>query len=93
MIDGLSANIWPYWPLHPDTNLKAKLQQTVKRFASGWLPWSYEVQKCWFRHDPQVDNNELHNDKNEEVIEKIFKMLETFTLKIIDLENQIKTKY
>ena len=54
---------------------------------------SYGEQKCWFRHDPQVDNNKLQNDKNEEVTEKIFKMLETFTLKIIDLENHIKTEH
>ena len=53
---------------------------------------SYGEQTCWFRHDLPVVNNELDNNKNEEVTEKIFKMMEKCTLRIIDLENLIKTK-
>ena len=37
MIYGLYANFNLSWPLHLVTNLKAKLKQTAKRFASGWL--------------------------------------------------------
>ena len=53
---------------------------------------SYGEQTCWFHHDKTVVNNELDNNKNEEVIENIFKMMEKYTLRIIDLENLIKTK-
>ena len=53
---------------------------------------SYGEQTCWFCHDLPVVKNELANNKNEEVTEKILKIMEKFTLRIIDLENLIKTK-
>ena len=48
----------------------------------------YGDQKCWYRHDSQADNN--INNVNEEVIEKIFNMMEQFTNRILTLENLTK---
>ena len=44
----------------------------------------YGSEKCWFKHDKN-DNNEKQND-NEEVIEKIFQMMEKFTQQIVDIK-------
>ena len=43
------------WPLHPVTNLKAKLQQTAQCFASSWLvpvvfTWPIRIPKIYIRH-------------------------------------------
>ena len=51
------------------------------------------VTKCWFiHHDIEVNNeNDIRENahgKNQEMIEKLFDMVEKFTERIIQLENQ-----
>jgi hypothetical protein len=46
----------------------------------------YGAGKCWFLHSLPT-NNEVKN-VNQEVIEKIFNMMEKFTERILNLENQ-----
>ena len=50
----------------------------------------YGAQKCWYRHISQTNNEETH--VNEEVIEKLFSMMEQFTKRIMNLENQSKSQ-
>ena len=51
------------------------------------------VTKCWFIHnDREMDNGnyiiENTHDKNQEMIEKLFDMVEKFTERIVHLENE-----
>ena len=48
----------------------------------------YGAQNCWYRHNSQTNNKE--NNVNQEVIEKLFNMMEQFTERIFNLENQTK---
>ena len=50
----------------------------------------YGAQNCWYQHNLKTNNE--GNDVNKEVIEKLFKMMEQFTERIINLENQRKTQ-
>ena len=50
----------------------------------------YGTDKCWFRHTEtgtQIGTNIM---KNEEITEKIFKMMETFTQRIMQLEKHME---
>ena len=45
--------------------------------------------KCWFRH-PEIEfNNENGENRNQNIIEKLFDMVEKFTSRIAELENKI----
>jgi hypothetical protein len=59
--------------------------QTCSNMISGFC--KYGSEKCWFKHDKNDnnDNNEKQND-NEEVIEKIFQMMEKFIHQIVDIK-------
>jgi hypothetical protein len=51
-------------------------------------------ENCWFRHEEQVitngDKKNMNNvENNQEVIEKIFDMMEKFTDRIVHIENNI----
>ena len=46
----------------------------------------YGAKKCWYLHS-LPENNEVNN-VNQEVIEKIFNMMEQFTKRILNLENK-----
>ena len=46
----------------------------------------YGTQKCWYLHS-LPKNNEVYN-VNQEIIEKIENMMERFTERILNLENQ-----
>ena len=48
-------------------------------------------ENCWFRHDePVITNGDKKNiENNQEVIEKIFDMMEKFTDRIVHIENVI----
>ena len=48
-----------------------------------------EYKYCWFRHDIQTN---VENKEKQEVTEQIFKFMETFTLRILDLENKFTLK-
>ena len=53
--------------------------------------WWYGADKCWFRHTETGTCNEPNDIiKNPEITEKIFQMMETFTKRIVQLENQIE---
>ena len=52
--------------------------------------FKYGSENCWFKHgdsanDDKNDNNEKLNG-NEEVIEKIFQMMEKFTKQIMEIK-------
>ena len=54
------------------------------------LCW-YGADKCWLRHtETETCNEQNAINKNTEITEKIFKMMETFTKRIMQLENQIE---
>ena len=56
--------------------------------ASNQTCW-YGAEKCWFKHTNAFDQeNEIN--KNQEITSKIFEMMETFTQRIIYIENQMK---
>ena len=69
---------------------KLEHEQTVPhcKKASSWTCW-FGSRKCWFLHEKdtlnQNGNEEKLNGKkyNEEVIQKIFDMMETFTTRIV----------
>ena len=50
----------------------------------------YGAKKCWYRHKSQTSNEE--NNFHEDVIEKLFNMMEKFTERILSLENQTKSQ-
>ena len=50
--------------------------------------------KCWFNHEEYESSNDIRNEENatnvnQEVIDKIFDMMENFTHHIIDIENNL----
>ena len=47
-------------------------------------------ENCWFIHDNNLTKNISENQQNNEVTEKIFKMLEQFTERIESLEKELK---
>ena len=49
----------------------------------------YENQQCWFRHETRTN---ISNIEKEEVTEKIFRMMETFTQRILNLEENLNLK-
>ena len=46
----------------------------------------YGAEKCWYRQNLITSNEE--NNVNQEVIKKIFNMMEQFTKRILNLENK-----
>ena len=50
----------------------------------------YGAHKCWFRHENE--NSIEGKEENSELTEKLFKMMEKFTERIMNLENQIAAK-
>ena len=49
----------------------------------------YGENNCWYRHYLQSMNKV--NDINQEVSEKLFYMMEQFTVRLLDLENQTRS--
>ena len=50
--------------------------------------------KCWFNHEEYESSNDIRNEENatnvnQEVIDKIFDMMENFTKRIIEIENNL----
>ena len=48
----------------------------------------YGDQQCWFRHDNDIQTN-IENNEKPEVTEKIFKMMEKFTQRILELKTNL----
>ena len=49
----------------------------------------YGSDKCWFKHTETETEPNIIN-KNQGITEKIFKMMETFTQRIMQLENKME---
>ena len=45
--------------------------------------------KCWFNHEDVENLNENGNNVNQEVVDKIFDMMENFTQRILEIENNL----
>ena len=52
---------------------------------------SYGADKCWFRHN-ETDDQEKYQiqNQNHEITEKLMKMMEKFTERIVNIEKQIE---
>ena len=70
--------------LNHKKNEHATSVQQCKHEKNNSCP--YGPQKCWYLHS-LTKNNEVNN-VNQEVIEKIFNMMEQFTDRILNLENR-----
>ena len=48
----------------------------------------YGSERCWFHHGDLIDTTKDKNSKNvnEELIEKIFQMMEKFTQQIVNMK-------
>ena len=62
--------------------------QTCNNLISGFC--KYGSENCWFKHGDLADNAQKDNneklDGNEDVIEKIFQMMEKYTHQIIEIK-------
>ena len=63
--------------------------KTVKKCNNGGKCF-FGKQNCWFHHNQENDNDQHHDNENKETTQKLFSMMEKFTNRIIELENQIK---
>jgi hypothetical protein len=51
----------------------------------------YGAEKCWFRHlETDSWNQQNSFNQNQEMTAKIFNMMETFTKRILQIENQME---
>ena len=66
---------------------KLEHKESVKRFINNVKYAGLEIPKCWFLHEKKSIHEE---NKKKEITEKIFSMMETFSNRIVELENQIK---
>lgn len=69
---------------------KKEHSQTVpqcKNESSGTC--RFGIMNCWFNHCENEQTNFYENHQNNEVIEKLFSMMEIFTKRIVDIENKI----
>ena len=74
--------------LHHRKNTHLDSVQNCSNMISGFC--KYGSENCWFKHgdfanNDKNDNNEKLNE-NEEVIEKIFQMMEKFTKQIVEIK-------
>ena len=46
-------------------------------------------ENCWYRHDNHITNEKIENIENSELIQRIFNMMEEFTERITNVENQL----
>ena len=63
--------------------------QSCRNMVSGAC--KYGIEKCWFNHSEFTKNTSMNeNDEklndNEEVVEKIFKMMEKFTQPLVEIK-------
>ena len=53
----------------------------------------FDETKCWFTHDDTKESDKSENDKEKtekkEIMEKIFNMMETFTKRIMKIEERL----
>ena len=64
---------------------KTEHSTTVKkcRNKSCW----YGEERCWFRHDHDTDTESTENSKDQDIMEKMERMMEKFTQRLAALEN------
>ena len=51
-----------------------------------------QIQNCWYNHSEikmSDENNEDLSNQNQEIITKLFEMMETFTQRLVQIENNI----
>ena len=72
--------------LHHRKNQHKESVQNCRNMVSDTCKYGNE--KCWFNHGDSIDTTEDENNKkvNEEVIEKIFQMMEKFTQQIVEIK-------
>ena len=63
-------------------------------FVALKITCHFGVKNCWFNHNENESMNENgskenSNDMNQEVIGKLFEMMEKFTHRIVQIENVI----
>ena len=61
---------------------------TCRNLSSGTC--KYGELKCWFNHNE--DKNEYKSSENEEVIERIFKLMEKLTQQMVDMKEKNNLK-
>ena len=77
--------------LHHRKNTHLESVQTCSNMMSGFC--KYGADKCWFKHVNNDKNDKKEKeDGNEEVIEKIFEMMEKFTQQIVDIKQNNNLK-
>ena len=92
-----------FWGEHDDTDNETinckfcdevfeSLNDLMKHMKTNHRENIFGSEKCWFQHKKdEVDDNydpvKNNNFENNEVIQKIFKMMETMTQRILDIEN------
>ena len=59
-----------------------------------WIEWNMpsQIQNCWYNHSEikmSDENNEDLSNQNQEIITKLFEMMETFTQRLVQIENNI----
>ena len=48
----------------------------------------FSDQDCWFIHEENITNNKINiTDQNEDIIEKLFTMMEKFSARLMKIEN------
>ena len=48
----------------------------------------FSDQDCWFIHEANITNNKIDiKDQNEDIIEKLFTMMEKFSARLMKIEN------
>ena len=76
---------------HNKENHKNNISE-CKQSRSGTC-W-FGDEKCWFNHTSNDENSEKINDKelseNQEIIDKIFSMMENFTKRIMKIEEKMQ---
>ena len=83
------GGLWSTWRVGKIFGVQAKLLEHRRKHHSNSVKTcrnlstdtcKYGHSKCWFNHNESADNNEMKNSEklkaNEEVIERIFKLME-----------------
>ena len=67
---------------------KAEHSETVPKCRNDQGSCQFGITKCWFKHEEQHDDTENHNENKQDVIDKLFNIVEQCTERIVQLENK-----
>ena len=67
---------------------KAEHSETVPKCKIDHGSCQFGITKCWVKHDEQHDDTENHNENKQDVIDKLFNIVEQCTERIVQLENK-----